>query len=91
MPTYMVLSRLTEKGLKTLKENPSRIKKVNEELSSVGEIVAQYALFGRFDFVTILKVPDVQTMAKISTEIGARGSVRLQTYPAFEVDEIMED
>lgn len=90
MPIYMVLSQLTEKGKKTLKENPSRIKEVNQELGAIGEIVAQYALFGKFDFVTLLKVPDAETMAKVSTEIGSRGSVNLQSYQALEIDDIIE-
>lgn len=90
MPIYMVLSQLTEKGKKTLKENPARVEEVNQELEAVGEIVAQYALFGRFDFVTLLKVPDAKAMAKVSTEIGSRGSVNLQSYQALEVDDIIE-
>ncbi len=91
MPKYMVLSKLTEKGLKTLKDNPKRVEEVNEELESVGEIIAQYAIFGEFDFVTILEVPDPQTMAKISTELGSRGTIKLQTHQAFDLDEIIED
>jgi uncharacterized protein with GYD domain len=32
MPTYIMLSRLTEDGAETLKENPGRIQEVNREL-----------------------------------------------------------
>lgn len=91
MPTYVVLSRLTGEGRKTLKENPERIKEVNRELEEMGaEIIDQYALFGRFDFVNILEVPDAETMSEISVEMGSRGSVQLETLQALEIDDLVE-
>ncbi|MBS3815360.1 MAG: GYD domain-containing protein [Hadesarchaea archaeon] len=91
MPTYVVLSRLTGEGRKTLKENPERIKEVNGELEEMGaEIIDQYALFGRFDFVNILEVPDAETMSEISVEMGSRGSVQLETLQALEIDDLVE-
>ena len=86
LPTYLVLSTLTDKGMDTLKNDPERIKEVNKELEDMGaEVVGQYALFGRFDFVNILKVPDPETMARISAEMGSRGTLRLQSYQAIYV------
>ncbi|KXB09136.1 GYD domain superfamily [candidate division MSBL1 archaeon SCGC-AAA833F18] len=91
MPTYVVLSRLTSEGRKTIKTNPDRIKEVNKELEEMGaEIVDQYAVFGRYDFVNILKVSDIQTMAKISVEMGSRGSVQLETLRALKIDELIK-
>lgn len=91
MPTYVVLSRLTSEGRKTIKTNPDRIKEVNKELEEMGaEIIDQYAVFGGYDFVNILKVPDPQTMAKISVEMGSRGSVQLQTLRALKIDELIK-
>ncbi|KXB09594.1 GYD domain superfamily [candidate division MSBL1 archaeon SCGC-AAA833K04] len=91
MPTYVVLSRLTSEGRKTIKTNPDRIKEVNKELEEMGaEIVDQYAVFGGYDFVNILKVSDIQTMAKISVEMGSRGSVQLETLRALKIDELIK-
>ena len=36
MPTYVLLSTLTDKGRKTVKERPDRIKEVNQELEGMG-------------------------------------------------------
>lgn len=91
LPTYVVLSRLTGKGRETVKDNPERIKEVNDELEEMGaEVVDQYAVFGRFDFVNILEVPDEETMAQISVEMGSRGSVMLETLQAVEIDDLIE-
>ncbi len=91
MTLYVVLSRLTDEGRKTLKVKPARIKEVNEDLEKMGaEILAQYAVFGRYDFVTMLKVPDAKTMAKISVEIQSRGSVMMETLQAMDINELIE-
>lgn len=89
MTTYIVLSRLTDEGRKTLKKNPGRIKEVNEEIEKMGgEVKNQYITFGQYDFVNVLEVPDAEAMAKISVEIGSRGSVKLETMRAMKIDEL---
>ena len=46
MPTFIVLSTLTDDGAETLVKNPERIKEVNQELErDFGvRVVAQYAV-----------------------------------------------
>lgn len=84
------MSTLTDKGMETLRDSPERIREVNEELEDMGaEVIAQYALFGKFDFANILKVPDAETMARISSEMASRGTLRLQSYQALEVDDLI--
>ena len=39
-------------------------------------VVAQYAVLGPYDFVTILEAPDNETVSSISIEMGARGTVQ---------------
>ena len=82
METYIMLSKLTEQGRKTLKENPNRIKEVNKEVEGMGgKVVAQYAVLGPYDFVNVVEAPDNKTIAKISVELGARGTVEIITLP----------
>ncbi len=91
MTTYIVLSRLTDEGRKTLKKNPDRIKEVNDEIEKMGgEVKNQYIVFGQYDFVNVLEVPDAETMAKISVEIGSRGSIQLETMRAMKIDELIK-
>lgn len=92
MPVYVALSRLTEEGSRTIKNNPERIKEVNKDVEAMGvKILAQYALLGQYDFVTVLEAPDNDTIVRMSVEIGSRGSVQLQTMPAVPIDQLIAD
>jgi len=82
-----MLSTLTDDGSETLKENPSRLKEVNKEIEGMGvKIMSQYATLGPYDFVNIIEAPDNETVARLSVELGGRGSVKLLTMPAIPID-----
>ena len=92
MPVYVALSKLTEEGSKTIKNNPERIKAVNQDIEAMGvKILTQYALLGQYDFINILEAPDNDTIVRMSVEIGSRGSVQLQTMPAVAIDDLIAD
>jgi uncharacterized protein with GYD domain len=92
MPVYVALSKLTEEGSKTIKNNPERILEVNKDIEAMGvRILSQYALLGQYDFVNILEAPDNDTIMKMSLEMGSRGSVQLQTMPAVPIDQLISD
>jgi uncharacterized protein with GYD domain len=88
MATYIMLSTLTDEGRKTLKERPERLQEVNREIEAMGaRVTQQYAVLGGYDFINILEAPDNETIARISVELGARGTVSLTTLPAMTVEE----
>lgn len=91
MPTYILLSTLTEQGLQTLRANPGRLKEVNRDVEELGaRVVHQWFTLGPFDFVNVVEASDASTIARISVAIGARGSVdKIQSYEALEVDELL--
>ena len=90
MPTYVLLSTLTDQGRKTIKARPSRIKQVNKEIESMGaKVIAQYAVLGPYDFVNIIEAKDNKAIAKISVELGSRGSVQFLSMPAIPIDEFI--
>jgi uncharacterized protein with GYD domain len=87
MATYILLSTLTDEGRKTVKDNPSRIQEVNKEIESMGaKVVGQWAVLGRYDFVNVVEAPDNETIARISVELGARGTIQITTLPAIPVE-----
>ena len=87
MPLYIMLSSLSETGRHVLRKLPGSIRKVNEEVGRMGvRVIAQYAVLGPYDFVTVLEAPDNETVARVSVELGARGSVQMMTMPAIPVD-----
>jgi len=90
MATFIMLSSLTDEGAKTIKKNPDRIKEVNKDVEALGgKVLDQYAVLGDYDFISILEAPDLTTVARISTEIGSRGSSRIVTLAAIPIDEFI--
>jgi uncharacterized protein with GYD domain len=88
---YVVLSRLTDEGAKTLKERPQRLKEVNQELEKMGlKVLEQYAVLGEYDFVNIVEANDDLTVAKAMLELASRGTIRTVTMPAIPVDELIK-
>lgn len=90
MPMYLMLTKLTPEGVQTLKNNPQRIREVNREIEQIGATVkAQWATLGRYDFVNVVEAPDAQTMARLSLELGSRGTAQYETMSAIPIDEFI--
>jgi uncharacterized protein with GYD domain len=53
-------------------------------------VVAQYATLGQYDFVTIVEAPDEKTMAKVSVELGSRGTMTSQTLAAMPAGDLSD-
>jgi uncharacterized protein with GYD domain len=47
----------------------------------------QWATLGPYDFITIVEAPDEKTMAKVSVELGSRGTMSSQTLTAIPAEE----
>ena len=91
MPTYLMLSTLTDQGLRTLQSNPERLREVNHDVEELGaKVLHQWGAIGQFDFVNVVEAPDAATIAKVSVALGARGSAKLQSYELLEIDTILE-
>ena len=90
MPTYIMLTTLTPEGVQTVKNNPQRIKEVSKEIEQLGATVkAQWATLGHFDFVNVVEAPDEATIAKVSMELGSRGTAKYETLVAIPIDDFI--
>ncbi len=90
MPTYAMLSTVGPDGWATISENPDRIAAVKSEVESFGlTVVAQYALMGQYDFLSIIEAPDEKTMARAAVDLAARGTMRTTTLPAIPIDDFI--
>jgi uncharacterized protein with GYD domain len=90
MPIYILLSNLTAQGVQTLKSNPDRLKEVNKDVEELGaKVLHQWATLGPYDFINVVEAPDAATIARVSVALGARGSAKLQTLTALEIDELL--
>ena len=90
MPLFILLSTLTHQGVTTLKSNPERLRQVNADVEELGcRVLHQWATLGEFDFVNVVEAPDIATVAKVSVGLGARGSTKIATLPALDVEEFL--
>ena len=90
MASYIMLSTLTDEGRKTLKSRPERLQEVNKELEEMGaRVTYQFAVLGGYDFVNVIEAPSNEVMARISMELGSRGTIKIVTLPAVSIDEFV--
>lgn len=90
MPTYIMLATLSSDGVQTVKNNPQRIREVNREVEQLGASVkAQWATLGEFDFISVVEAPDEKTMARVSLELGSRGTAKYETLAAIPIDDFI--
>lgn len=90
MPLYVLLTKVTAQGIKTLKANPARIRAVNKEVEASGaRVLAQYATLGRYDFVNIVEARDNDAITRVSVDLGARGTVQIETLAAIPVEDFI--
>jgi uncharacterized protein with GYD domain len=91
MGLYIMLSTLSESGRKVLRERPGWIRKVNADVQRMGaRVVAQYAVLGPYDFVTVIDAPNNAAISRISVELGARGGVAGMTMAAIPLDQFID-
>ena len=90
MSTYIMLCTLTPDGIQTVKNNPQRIREVNKEVEQLGATVKdQWATLGHVDFISVVEAPDEATMARVSLELGSRGTGRYETLAAIPVEDFI--
>ena len=91
MPTYIMLTSFTADGVKTLKNHPGRVQEVNKEMEQLGvKVLSQWATLGQYDFVSVVEAPDETTMAKVSVELGSRGTTSNETLTAIPAEEFTQ-
>lgn len=91
MPIYVLLSKLTPEGRKSVRDNPNRIKEVNREIQGWGvKVLNQYSMLGPYDFLNIVEAPNIDAITRVSIELGFRGTVEIMSLPAMEIDDFIK-
>lgn len=90
MAIFVMLTRLTDHGAKTLKDNPERMLEVDGQLGAMGvNVLHQYVVLGRYDFVNIVEAADMATITRAALDLAARGSIRIETMPAMSAEDLI--
>ena len=88
MPVFIMLTRLTPNSVRTIKDHPGRVQEVNKEVEQLGiKVLNQWATLGEYDFVSVVEAPDEQVMAKVSVELGSRGTTSNETMAAIPAED----
>ena len=74
MSTYILLGNLTDEGAEKLRSHPNWIHEFNQELEGMGvHVIAQYAVLGPYDLVTLVEAPDNKSVVRVSAQLTLRG------------------
>ena len=88
MPTYIGLYKLTDRGIKWVKDAPVRLKEAIEGAEAMGaKVIGVYAVMGEYDYVTIGEFPSDEVVMTFNMALGSEGNVRTTTLKAFTKEE----
>jgi uncharacterized protein with GYD domain len=91
MPTYIVLYKLTDQGIRNIKESPKRIEEGIKAVEAAGgRVIGFYSVMGEYDFVSIGEAPNDQTAVALALAVGSQGNARTTTLKAFTKEEFAE-
>ncbi len=88
MATYIGLMKLTEQGVKSIKETPGRVEANRKRMQEQGiEIKSWFLTMGRYDVVTVVEAPSDEAIVKAVLTIAGQGNVRTETLRAYSLEE----
>jgi uncharacterized protein with GYD domain len=89
MVTYVVLTKFTEQGVRSVKESPKRADAFKQLAKTFGVTVKEILWTqGRYDIVTIIEAPDESSAMSLSLSLSALGNVRTESLRAFSATEM---
>src|SRR5579863_2222552 len=85
MATFILLCHFTDQGVRGVIDSPKRARAFMAAAKKAGAAVkAIYWTLGRYDMVSILEAPDVETVTALGLSVGKLGNVRTETLCAFD-------
>jgi uncharacterized protein with GYD domain len=85
MPTYIMLSKWTDQGVRHVKDSPDRLAAARQLCRQHGaEMTAFYMTMGIYDMVVIIDAPNDEAFARLAISIAKGGNIRSATLKAFD-------
>jgi uncharacterized protein with GYD domain len=85
---YIMLIRLTDQGIRNIKDTTSRADAARSEVERIGGKLTVYWTFGKYDAIGILEAPNDEAAMQFELKLGSLGNVRTTTLRAFTEEEI---
>lgn len=84
MPTYIILGKYTDQGMRNIKEGPQRLDAARSAIESAGgKMPGFYLTMGQYDFVALSEAPDDEAFTRMLLAIASSGNVSTETLKAF--------
>lgn len=91
MPTYMLLTTFTQRGVENVRDSPERTEHAKELVESLGGTWKEFFVtMGRYDGVVIADFPDDETAAQAVLTLAESGNVTIETLRAFTLNEFRD-
>ena len=88
MPIYISLMKLTDQGVKDIKDAPKRAQESIKGLEALGgKLIGFYLVMGDYDYVGIAEAPNDEVALTYLLGLGAEGNVKTTTLRAFTLEE----
>ena len=88
---YILLCTVTEEGQQKMLRDPEMFSEVAGEIHVEGtQILARYAVLGRYDYVAMVEARTHEDVARLSIELGARARVHVETLPTIAVSQLAD-
>ena len=91
MAAYIILMKLTEQGVKDIKNAPKRVEDGIKGFEAMGgKVLGFYTVMGEYDYVAIGEAPSDEVAMTFLLALGALGNVKTTTLRAFTKEEFAE-
>ncbi len=86
MALYFLLGTLNATGQEMIHSDGDLIITATRDLKIKGaELLGQYAVLGRYDFIMMVEADNNDAVARCSLEIGVRTGLHIETLPAIAI------
>jgi uncharacterized protein with GYD domain len=91
MPTFIMLNKLTDQGVKSIKDTTKRHAAAKKNAAKFGIKVKDFFwTLGSYDVVGIYEAPDAESMAAFTISVASNGNVHTQLLRAFNENEMKD-
>jgi len=91
MQTYVSLLKLTDQGIKNIKNAPARVEQAVKAIEAGGgKFIGFYLIMGEYDYVCICEAPSDEAMITFLLALGSQGNVKTTTMKAFSKEQFSE-
>ena len=84
----IILMKLTDQGIKDIKNAPERIERGIKQFEAMGgKVTGFYSVMGEYDYVAIGEGPSDEVLMTFLLGLGSQGNVKTTTLRAFTREE----